>query len=206
MNSEVLFIQKVKERRVQFSEIGRTGFNARVVLYHNAAVNFGRELGIADAPPEKISIAGNDETIQEALFNLEEFMDEITARNLHVLEPNLASASVMLDNDWKAKATTFVGHIRETVRKAEMDEALREPIMRSLKAVQAEIDRNRTKVAAVADTWLQITQAMGAGAKNLEPATKMMERLSKAFGKAKRHEIEEMKNPQLPPPTDLENE
>jgi hypothetical protein len=204
MNSEVVFIQKVRERRVQFSEVDRPGFYARTVLYYNAAVSYGKELQIDGAPTKKISITANKDTIQDALFDLEGLMDEIAARNLHALEPNLNLVSVKLNEDWRVKATTFISHIRETVRIAEMDEALREPIMRSLKTLQAEIDRNRTKVAAIAETWLQITQAIGAGAKNLDPAAKLMERLSKALGKAKQFEIEDQQNPQLPAPTDLD--
>ena len=205
MSSEVIFYQKVNERRVQFSEVGRPGFNARAVLYVNAACSYGEELGIEGLPVQRISVTDGDEAIQENLFKLEEFMDVIRARHLFAIEPNLREASVQLDKDWKAKATTLVGHIREIVTKAEMEEGLREPILRSLNQLQGEIDRNRTRLDVVAAAWQQITVAMGNGAKNLEPAVKLVERLSKALGRAKRHEIEAEQHPQLPPPDDLEN-
>ncbi len=205
MSSEVIFFQKVTERRVQFAEIGRPGFNERAVLYVNAACSYGEELGIKDLPVKKISIIDGSDQIEAALFQLEEFMDTIRARNLFALEPGLRDASVQLDTDWKAKATSLVAHIREVVAGANMNEGLREPIMRSLNQLQSEIDRNRTRLDVVAAAWLQITSAIGNGAQNLEPAVKLAERLSKAFGKAKRFEIEAENHPQLPPPDELED-
>jgi hypothetical protein len=206
MSSEIIFYQKVNERRVQFAEVGRSGFNARAVLYVNAACAYAESLSIDGLPVTRITIKDGDEVIQESLFRLEEFMDQIRARNVFALEPALRDASVQLDKDWKAKATTLVRHIREIVTKAEMDEALREPIMRSLNQLQAEIDRNRTRLDVVSNAWLQLTSAIGNGAKNLEPAVKLVERLSKALGKAKRFEIDAEQHPQLPPPDDLQDE
>lgn len=205
MNTEIVFYQKVNERRVPFSETGRSGFNARVVLYVNAACEYADNLGIESLPVKKITTEARDEIIQASLFRLEEFMDQIRARNLFSLEPSLREASVQLDRDWKARSTTLVTHIREIVANAELNEALREPIMRSLNQLQSEIDRNRTRLEVVANTWLQLTSAIGSGAKNLEPAVKLVEKLSKALGKAKHHEIEAEKHPQLPPPDDLED-
>ncbi|NNF23805.1 MAG: hypothetical protein HKN63_03225 [Rhodobacteraceae bacterium] len=206
MSSEVIFHKKVNERRVQFSEVGRPGFIARAVLYVNAACANGEELGIEGLPVKRISVTDGNEEIHENLLKLEEFMDVIRARHLFAIEPDLREASVQLDKDWKVKASTLVSHIRDIVAKAEMEEGLREPIMRSLNQLQSEIDRNRTRLDLVSAAWLQLTSAIGNGAKNLEPAVKLVERLSKALGKAKRHEIEAEQHPQLPPPDDLEND
>ena len=205
ISTESIFYQKVNERRVQYAEVGRPGFNARAILYVNAACEYAKNLGVDDLPVEKITAENDDETIQASLFKLEEFMDKIRARNIFSLEPALREASVQLDRDWKAKATTLVEHIRDVVANAEMHEALREPIMRSLNQLQSEIDRNRTRLDVVADAWLQVTSAIGSGAKNLEPAVKLVERLSKALGKVKQNEIEAEKHPSLPPPDDLED-
>ncbi|MCG6558127.1 hypothetical protein MB818_07945 [Ruegeria sp. 1NDH52C] len=202
MNSEVIFYQKVNERRVNFSEVGRAGFNARAVLYINAACSYAKVLNIPDLPFEPVQLSDGDDAIQEALFKLEGFMDKVKAENLFDLEPNLREASVYLDQEWKSHATTLVSHIREVVTRATMADDLREPILRSLNQLQSEIDRNRTRLERVSDAWLQITSAIGNGAENLEPAVKLIERLSKAMGKAKRHEIEAEKHPQLPPPPD----
>ena len=206
MSTEVIFYQKVNERRVQYSEVGRSGFKVRAVLFVNAACEYAENLGIDDLPVEKITPEDEDETIQASWFKLEEFMDRIRARNLFALEPSLREASVQLDRDWKAKATTLVDHIREVVTNAEMHEALREPIMRNLNQLQSEIDRNRTRLEVIANVWLQVTSAIGNGAKNLDPAVKLVERLSTALGKAKQHEVEADKHPQLPPPDDLDED
>ena len=203
MNSEVIFYQKVVERRVQLGEVGRQDFKLRAILYVNAAVSFQEALGIEGLPITKITTSASDEEIKTSVLELELFMDQLRAKHLFSLEPNLAHASVQLDKDWKSAATTMVAHIRDIVSKAVMDESLREPIMASLRQLQSEIDRNRTRMDAAADTWSRMTAAIGRGAENLEPAVKLVERLSKALGKAKGHEVETEEHPQLPPPDEL---
>ncbi len=71
MNSEVIFYQKANERRIQFSEIGRAGFNARAVLYVNAAFHYAENLGIKEVPIKRITIEDGDDDIQASLFKLE---------------------------------------------------------------------------------------------------------------------------------------
>ncbi|WP_372574390.1 hypothetical protein [Ruegeria jejuensis] len=162
-------------------------------------------MGITDLPVVRMAVTSEDGDVVHNLFLLEEFMDLMRARNLYQIEPNLAADTIELDDNWKAKATTLVGHIRETVSKATMEEGLREPIMRSLETLQAEIDRNRTRTDAIADVWSKVTTAMGAGVKNLEPVVVIIERLSKAVGEAMAFKIQlEAKPLQLPKSVNLE--
>lgn len=203
MNNETVFYQKVNERRVQLGEVDKSGFNARAILYVNSAVTWAASLQINELPVEKLSIDDDPEEIQKALFNLEQFMDEIRARNIFIVEPNLLLGTVSLDENWKAYVSTLVGHIREAVRKAAMEEKLREPILQSLDNLQAQVDKNRTRIDALAQTWLEVTGAIGEGAKNLEPAVALLGKLRKVFGKAERLQIEAKEQPRLPPPEEI---
>ena len=207
MNGEVIFIQKLSERRVPMAELGRSGFYMRAVLYINAACEYAVALGIKDLPCQKVSLPvdpspSEQEEIQKQYFSLELFYDELRARNIFALEPRLEESTVALDADWKAKVSTWVKHIREIVNKAEIEEGLREGIFRALNTLQSEVDRNRTRMDATAEVWLKLTDAIGQGAKNLEPAVKLLEKLAGAFGKAKQLEPE-AKRPSLPHPDEV---
>ncbi len=97
------------------------------------------------------------------------------------------------------KKSTISGHlerVRDIVRRAEIEESMRERIFSAIQALQTEVERNRTRVDAVVSVWLQITEAIGGGAKNLEPAANLVEKLTRALYLAKDAE----QRPQLPPP------
>lgn len=200
MNAETTFFQKVSERRVSFGEVGRPGFRERAVLYINAACSYAKALELTEFPIKKVTISDSEEIIQLRLLELEMYMDDIRAENLYILEPNLQEVTVRLNQDWKAKATTFVDHVRKIVKDAEMEEGLRESIFASLNQLQRSIDRNRTPLDSFVETWLKITKAIDSGAKNLDNAVKLTERIRKLFTVAKNFEIDAEENPRLPPP------
>jgi hypothetical protein len=110
------------------------------------------------------------------------------------------SSDVVLDDDWRAKASTYVSHIRSLVMKAELEEGLRERITSRLNDLQRELDRNRTKVASVAEVFLSLTEAVQKGAKNLVPAVRLFERLAGALSGARTASREARKTLRLPPP------
>jgi len=86
-----------------------------------------------------------------------------------------------ITDDWKATASTYIFHIRQVIKNAVIEEAIRERIFAKLNALQREIDRNRTTIEAITEVFLTITEAMGKGAKNLEGAVKLVERLAGAI-------------------------
>jgi len=110
---------------------------------------------------------------------------------------------IELDENWKAKATSYVSHIRAVVSKAEIVERLRERIFEKLNELQKEIDRNRTRIESVSEVFFAITGAVNQGAKHLEGAVKLVERLAGAFSGARSARIEQEIRLQLPPPEGL---
>lgn len=81
-----------------------------------------------------------------------------------------------------------------------MKEALREPILKALDQHQAEIKRNRTRLDVATDVWLTATDALGRGAKNLEPAIELIGETRKELVKAQTLELEAEEHPKLPLP------
>lgn len=135
---------------------------------------------------------------------MEQFLDKIRADNIEVFEPAHKALTVGLNQEWRANVTTLVNHIRDAVQNAQIDEALREGIFRAVEKLQSEVNRNRTRLAAASEVWDTITDAIGKGAENLEPAVKLIERVRKRLGNAQLAEIEAEEHLQLPSPPEDE--
>ncbi|MEL7467241.1 MAG: hypothetical protein AAFN27_02225 [Pseudomonadota bacterium] len=205
MNEELLFYRKVTERRVQLNDRTSSNFNVRAKLYIRTAVIWGEALTIKRFQENDFEIdLLSDSEIVEKVYEIEAFLEELKAKYIREIEPNLFKNVIDLDDDWKARATTLVGKIRGIVQKAKMAENLREPIFRSLNDLQSQLDKNRSTVEAISETWVQLMRAIGCGAREVEPAVKVAERLLKDRATLEQHQIEEKKKPpSLPsPPTD----
>jgi hypothetical protein len=164
-------------------------------------------LKIDGAPTEYLKLSQVDDAdLVEPLMDLEMLLDKIRARNIEAFEPKYRDASVGLNDEWRAHVTTLVGHIREAVTNATVDEPLREAILDAVEKLQREVNRNRTRLDAAAEVWDKLTDAIGKGAKNLEPAVKIIERIRKRLGGVQRAEIEAVEHPKLPPPPVDEDE
>jgi hypothetical protein len=110
---------------------------------------------------------------------------------------------ITIDDRWKAKATTYIFHIRDVVAKSDIGEAMRERIFSRLNQLQSEIDRNRTRVESISEVFLVVTEAVGKGARRLEPAVRIIERLAGAFSGARTAAVEHEKIPKFPAPENL---
>ena len=110
---------------------------------------------------------------------------------------------IELDSDWRARAGSYVSHIRNVVSRAEVNEAIRERIFNRLNELQSEIDRNRTHVEAITEVFLSLTEAVSKGAKHLEGAVKLVERLAGALSGARSAKIEHDTQLRLPRPEKL---
>lgn len=198
MNNEVIFYQKVREFRVQISDVGSRMFHERVALYVNAAFEFSKSLGITGFPLDPLDL--HSPSLQEksidALLELELYMQSIYARNVFIIDPSLKRSLIELNEDWRSRVSSYLRTVREIVRAAEMSEPMREKIFAQIQSLEGEIERNRTRLDAVVEAWLQITEAIGTGAKNLDQAAKLFERLARALYGAREAE----QRPQLPAP------
>ena len=144
-------------------------------------------------PPEKVV---------PALYELESYMGKIYAENILELDGSARSQFLILDATWKAKAGSYIMLIRDIVTKAQMEDKLRQNVLDRLNALQGEIDRNQTRVEAFSETLIAITGAVGRGAKNLEPAVKLAERLAGSIFNL-REDRDQQPPLQLPPPESL---
>jgi hypothetical protein len=112
------------------------------------------------------------------------------------LASRLQRRSVALDAPTKKKLRHWLDQIRETVDLLD-DPAKKDRLYSCINALQQEIDRDRTKFEAVGDLFILACQYVAEGAKQLEPAVKLIERVGAAIGIAKQTEDTQRR---LPPP------
>ena len=96
------------------------------------------------------------------------------------------SEQIELTDDYRTEIHGHLGRVRKIVQTVEIEERLRENILKRLNSLAAEVDKARSGLVRFADALVEMTSAVGEGAKNLEPAVKIMERIGAAFGKARK--------------------
>jgi hypothetical protein len=114
-------------------------------------------------------------------------------------------AAISFSLDYKEEIGRLLGRVRKIVNQAELAHDKKDAIYAKIAALQSEVDRSTTRFDALLSRWLDLTNAIGEGAKNLEPAVKTLERIMQIFGRAKAdHDQGQLPPPeekkQLPPP------
>lgn len=207
VKNEVLFYQHSSNYRVQMNQIRNPGEMLRAAIYIDVACELAKTFdidGLEAKPIENINPAKiNESAIIAELYKLESFMTRLYARNIFEIDGNLKHQFVDIDENWRTKVSTYVTHIREAVRVAEVEDKLRDAIMGRLNDLQHQIDRSRTSLDVVSDVFLAVTEALGKGAKNLEPAVKLVERIAGALTGLRRSQNENSTPKQLPAPETL---
>lgn len=90
-----------------------------------------------------------------------------------------------LSLDFKAQIGGHLTAIRKIVVDADISENKRDAIFMRINNLQQEVDRDRTRTEAAMALWLEVTSAIGKGAKNLDPVIDRLERIVKVLAKAK---------------------
>ncbi|MGJ4935077.1 hypothetical protein [Bradyrhizobium sp. HKCCYLRH3083] len=106
---------------------------------------------------------------------------------------------------FKTQIGAHLTAIRKIVHEAHLTESKRDAIFRRIETLQFEVDRDRTRAEVVTGLWLDITSAIGAGAKNLDPAIERLERIMKVFAQARDEDAAKLPAPaerkRIPPPS-----
>lgn len=204
---ESLFYRHAMSRRVQIGEIRTNADLLRAINYINTTCVLAYIMNIDDFPIKEIETTidyvSNKDFITEELFLLEVFMNKIWASNVFELEGDLQDKFVIFDDDWRSKISSYISHIRDVVRKASVQEAIRENIFKRLEALQQEVNKNRTRLESFTEALLALTEAGGQAAKHLEPGVRLFERLCGAVARL-RKQAQEPAPRQLPPPETLD--
>jgi chorismate mutase len=103
---------------------------------------------------------------------------------------------VYLSDDYRSEVHAHLAKIRKIVSSVEIEQRLRDNIFKYVNLLATEVDRSVSRLTALINSTLEITDAVGQGAENLEPVVKIMERINKIFGRARK----ENEGRVLPPP------
>lgn len=116
--------------------------------------------------------------------------------------------SVALDAITKEKVRHLISQIRSIVDRLEIDVRKKEALYARITALNDEVDRERTKYDAYAGLAIEISNTAGKVARNLRPASRLLDAIGKLLGAAKDAEVEkpqlrlEAPRLQLTPPSD----
>ena len=200
------------EVRSNFGIEGNPGDRAMQKVYSKAIISAIRLFGLENE--------FNVSEIEEDLANDAEpgaYTKALALINDVIIEKLIIEAEskgsgqiVLLDDDWRSKVQSYIEHIIIIVRKASIEEGIRERIMNRIAQLSADVERNRTNITRLAEIWIELTAAGGRGAENLKPAVELLERLTKAVTKLRdsvtRPALPSPDQVQLPPPEDIDIE
>ena len=142
-----------------------------------ACYRFGLDFDVAE--PENEYTPTGDRLLYETKAVIDEMKIDLLHQNFQ------SNESFILDNSWKEKVHSYVGHIRRIVERASLTPSLHDGIMAKLHALDQEVDRSRSRMKVFTDTFVDLCAGVSAGANELKPAVSLFERVVGALARLK---------------------
>ena len=109
------------------------------------------------------------------------------------------TTAIYLSEDYRTEIHKLLGRVRKVVNTADLPDAKKDDIYDKINALQSEVDRSKTRLDAFHSRWLDVTNAAGEGAENLEPVVKLLGHVMRIFGRAKtEHDVGKLPPPDVP--------
>jgi hypothetical protein len=150
------------------------------IIQHSCLV-LGIPIGIQ--AETDMDATGAEESLYQTITFVESKKIDLMAARLRTIGPRLS-----LDQNWKDRIHSYLGKIRNIVNEAEVQKASRENILARLNDLAAEVDRERTSIQRFADVFIALCEAVSTGAKKLEPAIRLIERITGAVSAASKEQ------------------
>lgn len=112
--------------------------------------------------------------------------------------------SVRLDPNTKSKLRQLLEKIKETILELDESDSKREALLRKVAALEAEINRDRTRFEVAAALWIGLCEKTGEGLEKLEPARKWIDSVAGFLAQAKSLETPSLTLPKRAPPARIE--
>jgi hypothetical protein len=93
--------------------------------------------------------------------------------------------AVKLSDDFKEDIHDLLNKIRKIIHASDLGEDKKDAIYKKINELNDEVDQTRTKYGRFKALYLDVTETVGEGAKNLEPVVKILDRIAGIFGKAR---------------------
>jgi hypothetical protein len=186
-------------RRECEDAVRKSGEHDNVSIYYTdyiaQVLGAAEELGLVEAAFEKEVPAIQDvdfHTYQNFSKRVKHYRTRLEIRHGRRVQGN----SVSFDAPTKAKLHHMLKPIREIFTKLEVDERKREALFSKLEALEAEIDRNRTRFDAFAALTIEAADVVGQAVEQSK-LLDVLNAIARIFGAAKKEE----ETRRLPAPT-----
>jgi hypothetical protein len=126
------------------------------------------------------------------------FVDQLRITALR--EKTLSRNAVALDEDWRTKIHSYIATIRQIVQKADLEPPIKEGILKKLQALDAEVDRERSRIQIFSEALVGVCEGISSGANALTPAARLLERVIGSLARLKSNKPDVLA---LPKPDDL---
>jgi hypothetical protein len=175
-----MFVEIDKAIRPEIPSFINAGARSTVLSYYGKLAHAAQNLGVEFEPKPPAGTSSDD--WQRSFDAIVEEMDK---RKIDILVENTnRQTGVVLDQAWRDKIHTNVGHIRQIVNSAgDLPVQIKETILRKLQAFDAEIDRTRTRVQVFTDVFVSICEGLSQGAEALTPAVRLGEKIIGALAR-----------------------
>jgi hypothetical protein len=115
-------------------------------------------------------------------------------------EKTLSLNAIALDDDWRTKLHSYIATIRQIVQKTNLEASIKEGILKKLQALDAEVDRERSRIQIFSEALVGVCEGISSGANALAPAARLLERVIGSLARLKSNKPDVLA---LPKPDDL---
>ena len=115
----------------------------------------------------------------------------------HRIESGDIGTLIAIGSDYKAEIGKLLDTTRKIVNQEVKDANKKDNIFRKIANLQSEVDRDQTTIDALFGKMIDLSQAIGTAAENLEPLVDKLERLKKVFWDSAK-KVEQLPKPDRP--------
>jgi len=185
-----------RELRPDFETINSTAQVEIIFAYRAMMERACKLFGVEFSVPEPDD--DNYATARKILYLTKLEIDKLKVNLLY--EKVQVGEAVVLDTAWRDKIHSSLAIVRSLVNRPEIPVQIRDSIMTKIHALDAEIDRVRTRIQAFTQVLVGLCEGVSAGATALTPAVRLLERVVGAVARVQPSQPAPLA---LPPPEDF---
>jgi hypothetical protein len=185
---ELAFIQLEGKYRSELDEAirqadERSSYSPYYLTYINQTLAAARALGLQVFDGWQVPRHEND--LWDAYRNFNSDVEHYIVQIKVLHGRRISGHSIALDAATKLRIQHHISQIREIVLKLEVLPAKKEALIARVAALSAEVDRDRTRIEALAALALEVATTTGEAARRLKPVKGILDTVAKLLGHAK---------------------
>lgn len=118
--------------------------------------------------------------------------ERVRSQTVNIFARKAPEYRVSLNEGYRVQIRQLIEQLRRAVDQWEIPLDRKQDIINRINTLSEEVEKEYSRLDKVAAVWLGLTRAMGDGAKNLEPAVRLLERVRRVFGAAQSDEEQQL--------------